>query len=237
MSKVLKGEFRMQNRISYVVRSLILSTLACFIFLGLLGCEDKDTNAVAKAQECLDKARVAADAVACRGLIEGKSSQQAYIVRCSIEFVAGGLITSKIAQAFTEQKNAGSKKEATLISFLSLGETSTADNAAAYCKLSGIPGLIYLANLSVIGTYMTVLASSGDPSAFLSTCISGAGSGSDQGTCNNTAIGTAVISIADSYCTGDNSTSDVCSKVNTAITSANGSPEEVARQFYEQLGH
>jgi hypothetical protein len=223
----------MQNRVSHIARSLMLSTLTCFLFLGLLGCEDKDTNAVAKAQECLDKARVAADAAACRGLIEGKSSQQAYIVRCSIEFVAGGLITSKIAQAFTEQKNAGSNKEATLMSFLSLGDKPTADNAAAYCKLSGIPGLIYLANLSVIGTYMTVLLNEVDrnnPSVFLANCQA------NPDNCNDTAIGTAVISIADSYCTGANSSSDVCGKVNAAIT-ANSSPEEVARQFYQQLGN
>lgn len=222
----------MQNRVSHIARSLMLSTLACFLFLGLFGCEDKDTNAVAKAQECLDKAREAADAVACRGLIEGKSSQQAYIVRCSIEFVAGGLITSKIAQAFTKQKEVGSNKEATLMSVLSLGDTTTADNAAAYCKLSGIPGLIYLANLSLIGTYMNPSNNPNfNPDTFLSDCQSM----TPPPVCNSTAISAAVISIADSYCTDANSSSDVCNKVNTAITEANGSSEEIAKKFFEAL--
>lgn len=231
MSKVLKGEFRMQNRVSHVARSLMLSTLTCFLFLGLLGCEDKDTNAVAKAQECLDKAREAADAAACRGLIEGKSSQQAYIVRCSIEFVAGGLTTQKVIDAFKAEKTGSESKEAKLISLLSLGgtnPTATADNAAAYCKLSGIPGLIYLANLSVIGTYLNPSVNT-DLSTYLNDCANGIGS------CSDAAIGTAVISIADSYCTDANSSSDVCAKINTAITEANGSPEDIAKKFYAEL--
>lgn len=221
----------MQNRISHIARSLTLSSLTCFLFLGLLGCEDKDTNAVAKAQECLDKATDQAAAAACRGHIEGKSSQQAYIVRCAIEFVAGGLTTQKVINAFKAEKTGPESKEAKLISLLSLdgtNATTTADNAAAYCKLSGIPGLIYLANLSVIGTYLNPLVNT-NLSAYLTDCANGIGS------CSDTAIGTAVISIADSYCTDANSSSEVCTKINTAITDANGSPEDIAKKFYAEL--
>lgn len=212
------------------------------ISLGLLvgsifGCEDKETNSVAKAQACLDKARSSSEAGACRGLIEGKSSQQAYIVRCSIEFVAGGLTTSKVADAFKAQKdNATTNKEAALIALLSLEDKSTADNAAAYCKLSGIPGLIYLANLSVIGTYVTY-GSGFDPThpdlaaSLFSSCANG-GSG---GVCDDAVIGAAVISIGESYCSGGNSDSDVCSKVNQALASTDGSPQAVANALYFQL--
>lgn len=195
--------------------------------LSLLACEDKETNAIAKAQECLDKARTSSDADGCRSLVEGKNSQQAYIIRCSIEFVSGGLTTSTIAKAFSDSKESTSNKEAQLMALLSLGDTTKAESAAAFCKLSGIPGLIYLANLSVIGTYMTQVSS--DPASFLTSCATSG--------CNDEAVGTAVISLAETYCTGANENSDVCSKVNTAVTSANGNAEAIAKEFYSQLNN
>lgn len=218
-----------------------LFTISLAILAGsIFGCEDKETNSVAKAQACLDKARSSSEAGACRGLIEGKSSQQAYIVRCSIEFVAGGLTTSKVADAFKAQKdNATTNKEAALIALLSLGDKTTADNAAAYCKLSGIPGLIYLANLSVIGTYMTDAISGFDPNnpSSAASLISGCANGGSGGVCDDAVIGAAVISIGESYCNGGNSDSDVCSKVNQALASTDGSPQAVANALYSQLAH
>ena len=227
------------NRIgSQMLKSLFAVCLVVGLSSTLVGCEDDETNAIAKAQECLDNARGPnADtlAAACRGLISDKSSQQAMILRCSIEFVAGGLTTSKVADALKGgEDQSEADKEANLIGLLALGSTATADAAVTLCNQTGIDGLMYLANLSLIGTYMLAAGgSASDPDTFLTNCYNG-GAG---GVCNDTTIGIAVMTLGDSACDSEDADDEVCDKVNQAIAAGGGNPDAVAQNLYNLLNN
>ncbi|MCB0384243.1 MAG: hypothetical protein KDD43_02525 [Bdellovibrionales bacterium] len=224
----------MRNWLIGFVKVVGTLSLAAGLALGLAGCESDETNAISKAQRCLDDARTAAAAKACRGLVDGKTSQQAMIVRCAIEVVSGGLITSRVSQAFQELENSTNDKEATMMGIMANDDGPTAaETAAAYCNASGISGLQYLANLSVVGTYMVAAVGSwnGDGQALINQCAP------PTNGCNDAAIGTAIISIGQSYCGGQDADEEMCNEINQAIATGGGDPATVAQQLYPLLNN
>lgn len=214
-----------------------------FLVVGLLclvcaSCENEDMDKLAQAQNCLDNVPSSNPSAAssCMSYVNDLDSEQANIIKCSIKFLAGGLSTSKISDAYKQLNNDSvTDKEAFYISMLALSPASLATEAATYCERSGVKGLIYLANLSVVGSMMMdAIGVTGVPDATdvqnaLTTCASA------PGTCNDTAIGSAVIVVAESYCAGSTADSGVCAEVNAAIAAAGTDPAAIAQQIYALL--
>lgn len=220
------------------MKKLLLVSLVCLLCVG---CESEEQDKLAQAQDCLDNVTSSNYSAAnnCMSYVEGMSSKQANIIKCSIKFLAGGLTTQKISNAYKELKDtSNSNKEALYMSVLALDSTSLATEAASYCTATGVAGLMYLANLSVIGTQMLTLIPGFTPGMVptqqdaidaVNNCMSA------PNTCDDTAIGNAVINVAESYCAGSNADSDVCSKINDAIAAAGGIPADIAQQLYTLL--
>ncbi len=227
------------RRGSFSVRGwtkVLFPSLLIVIGLGTSGCENKDVDDLARAQDCLNK--VPNDdhgqAANCRQFVSGKSSQQAMILRCSIEFMAGGLTTPKILNAFEAQDGAEAKKEATLMTVLALDDLAIARAAVSYCNQSGVSGLMYLANLSMIGTS---LKNSGIPlsetpteaeiEAAIEACKTG------DSACQPEDIGQAAIVLSESYCQGKDD-DKICQDINQAVADG-ASADEIGEALLELL--
>lgn len=216
------------------MKKFLVISLMCLICVS---CESDEQDKLAQAQDCLDNVSSSNPSAAssCMSYVNDMDSEQANIIKCSIKFVAGGLTTAKISEAYKQLKdNANQDKEALYISILSLNPASLATDAAAYCKKSGVKGLIYLANLSVVGSQLMAILPGGIPANptaqdaqdALDACKA------SPNTCDDTAIGNAVVAVADSYCGSSNADSDICTKVNDAIAAAGGVPADIAQQLY-----
>lgn len=210
------------NRIFFVS---ILSAVA----LLSLGCETDDDNKLAKAQECLDKvddANIAA-AQSCASIVDGLTSPESYVIRCSVGFIVGGVTSADITGAFDAYNAAPANlKAATLMGALAHGTDGEAATTAAACKASEVPSLDYLATLSQVGTAMIVGGGSSTPATFLTNCAAGS--------CNDTVVGNAIISMYDVYCIGEAATNPACTDIGSAID-AGGAPAAIAQALYDLL--
>lgn len=230
-------------------KRLVLSLVTVAFTVFLVGCEDDESNALAKAQNCLDKITTNyQDASLCMDHIAKYDSQRANILKCSIALMDGGLTTNKVTTAYKNlSANTYSNKEAAFISVLAL-ETGKADIAKPYCERSGLKGLIYIANLSVMATLMAdTLGGIGyDPGSdatdmptqqelddMIANCEPGSSSGVNP--CNHAAIGGAVIGVGNSYCSSANADSKICEQINESISGGGGNPELVAKQLFCKL--
>lgn len=214
----------------------------------LVSCEDKESNALAQAQACMDKISSAnyAAANACMAYVDGYDSQQANILKCSIKMMSGGLTTDKVAEAYKAIAVTGgaASNEATFITVLALSPASAATDAQVFCERSQLKGLIYLANLAVVGSTMAAVLPPGgydptDPTSLptpaevnqiINDCAPPANCGGGHAT-----IGQSVIDISEEYCVGGNADSTICQTVAGAISGAGGDPTLVAKQLFCQL--
>lgn len=216
----------------------VFSALAAF---GLTSCEQSESNKLAQAQKCLDHVDESnpTSANSCLQYVADLDSEQANIIKCSVTFLAGGLTTVKIANAYKQlDGNSAANKEAIFINTLSLSPVSAATNATSYCQKTGIAGLIYLANLSVIGSNImnlfpgfnpSVPPSSSDVQTAIQNCRN------TPGSCNDAQVGSAAISVANAYCSGSNASTSVCQKINDAVNNSNGDPANIAQALYQYL--
>jgi hypothetical protein len=221
---------------------LISSNALKFFLTGLIllmvsGCNESDNNALSLAQACLDQVPSSnpSSATQCMAPIVDLDSQQANILKCSIQFVAGGLTTPKVAAAYLALQNSATNKEALFITTLALTPASYAQSAAAYCNRTGVAGDIYIAQLSVIGSSLATVIPGYDPTtntpptnaqigAALTTCIAGG--------CDNATIGSSVLTVGNSYCKTASADADVCAKITQSIGASDGTPNSVAQQLY-----
>lgn len=211
------------------VSALILSPL----FLS--ACEEKEMDDLARAQDCLDKVEDSnlSQANVCISYVEKYDSQQANIIKCSGKFLAGGLTTSKIIDAYKEYEDAGngSNKDALFIGYLSLNPSSAAKEAVTFCRKTQVDGFIYLADLAVVGSILNDAAGgfSNPPTQTeidnaLSTCQS------TPSSCEPEIVAGAVTSLANSYCSKPSAKDDeVCKDINSAIAQAGGNNDEITK--------
>jgi len=232
---------------------VVALSAAVIATIFLVSCEDKEANALAQAQACMDGISSAnyADANACMAYVEGYDSQQANILKCSIKMMSGGLTTEKVAEAYKAIAVTGgaASNEATFITILALSPASAATDAQVFCDRSGLKGLIYLANLAVVGSTMAAAIPGGfptgsgwDPSVpgsmpdendvndIITNCAPPANCGGAEA-----AIGQSVIDMSEEYCVGDNATTTICQTINDSIAGAGGDPTVVAKQLMCQL--
>lgn len=215
-----------------------LALVAILGLFGLTGCEDEEANQLAQAQACLNKVDDAhyADAENCRKHLKGVNSQQSWIIQCSIDFLVGGLTTTKIVNAFKELEDDanGTNKEAYFIGTMALNDTAVADNAFTSCQKSKVDSMIYIAAMARTGTYLSaavsgILDGSGnvDPAKVdqaLQDCAS-----ATPTSCNPTKIGESVIALQAVYCGTDQADADVCDEINKAIDNSGGNPATVGQ--------
>lgn len=230
-------------RVSLKRTAVAIGVLA--LSLSISGCEDKETDNIAKAQDCLDKIDSSnyQSADSCLSYVSNYDSQQANIIKCSGKLLAAGLTTQRIAKAYTilsDDATYGTHKDAAMIAAFALDPTK-ASQAQPYCIATQLKGFIYVANIVMIGSSMAAATaglgfdptnpssfpSAPDVNAIMTNCTDFSG-----GTCNHSAMGTAAASVAESYCVGSNADSDTCVKINAAVAAAGGDPVLVSKQLF-----
>ena len=212
------------------MRQWILAGLLVFISsVTLVACDKGENDDLAKAQACLDKITEDnyTEADACIESLDKYDSQQANILKCSGKFLAGGLTTSKIMDAYKELENsdaaASDNKEAIFISYLALTPSSKAKEAAVFCRKTEVEGYIYLADLAVLGSILADVGNFSSPPTQAE--IDGA-LASCQATpedCEPAVLAGAVESVAESYCSKPSAKDeDVCKDINAAVAASGG---------------
>lgn len=225
---------------------VLLIVLPLFIF-SLFGCENDEDNALAMAQKCLDdipstatQSEVQAAALNCEPLLASYESPQAYLLKCSMKFLIGGITTKRMTTAFKQLDDTVPNKEAHFMSALAFTSVPLATAAFDTCKKSEVAGLIYLAALSRIGAVLnnaagvTINDENFDPTD--ADVLAGLTECADNNTCDDVAVGQSAIILGESYCaSGTNADSSVCTDINNAITQGGGDPAAVAQQLYDLL--
>lgn len=138
-------------------QGLVLASMA-FVASALSGCEKEEDRKIYEAQACLDAARNAGDADVCVAKIQGNESSEAYLIRCSANFVAQEFTGPRIANAFQKLKDNESTATdpmATMFAFLVFSKTApghSADDAVTNCKKSGLLSMRRMAEAAKTAT-------------------------------------------------------------------------------------
>lgn len=222
--------------LAFTVILLLLSTLS--------GCETKEENDIAQAQQCLDKLSDSApytSAQACLNYISGIYSPPAYVIRCSVDFISGGITPTSLITAFQNMKSASSSQQTAIlmgaltqytpgaaISNANISLTQ-AQTTFADCQASDTPSLIFIAGVSVTGTALAAGAGSATSTTFITTCQT------TPSSCNPAVIGSAAQSLASTYCTGSNASSTVCTSINNAIAAGGSDPTAIGTALIASL--
>ena len=216
---------------------LVLLSISLLTFSG---CEDKDDAEIYKAQFCLDRAAPgSADVAACVANIQNQTSKQAYVLKCSADFLTAGIDEVKIVNAIENMDgdDNGSNPSTVLMDNLSFQtQTPIASNntlaaqAVTNCSLSGSDTLKALAEMASVSTFMYVATGGGQTiEQFLQGCTGGS-------TCidsivtngDDAAMAATVLSMQDTLC-GENgmfkSEGDTCLDIQNATDSATKNPD------------
>jgi hypothetical protein len=200
---------------------------------ALSGCESNEDNAMNLAQNCFNKATTSAEADICLNYIAQFNSPKASLLKCGISFFKGGLTTNKIITAFDDYDEApANQKEALLIERLALASNAPADAAYAYCNKAESPGMLYVAGLVRMGTYMkTAAGGTGDPDDLVDACIAA------PSTCATAEMGQMLIDVGDLYCQGSSASQDVCTTLNSSIAAHPGDPQGMIAAFLASINY
>jgi hypothetical protein len=215
-------------RISAFSFAIIASSMS----LLLSGCETGDDRTLAAGQACLDSA-TQSTAAQCATIVQGLTSQESYLIRCSANFVSQGFTGSRVANAVANiNTHTGTDATTGLIAYLIFAKlTPTVDEAITNCTASGSKSLLRLATAAKLATTLAIAAGSlatfDPPGASADTQM--------QTVVNNliasgppaqqaTDIGNAAVLANSAYC-ADGSTyqgTQVCTDLQTAISSNSG---------------
>ena len=220
---------------------IIALLFSIFTLPFLLSCEDKDDNKLAGAQECLDKLKDSdsnAMAQACENKVNGLTSAESYVIRCSTRFFIGGVKSSNIAAAYNSYNTAAAANKAAVLMY-TLSQTDQTAAQATYnaCKLANVPSLDYIATASLTGTIIKHggAGTTGNIATDLAKCDAG-GLG---GVCDDAAIGTALVAMSSNYCVGEKTSEQVCTEIRSAIDAAGGTsnPALIAISLYNLIAN
>lgn len=213
---------------------MALALLTSIIVLP--GCEDDETLALAKAQKCLDSQPATITnfnaTEACASTVLKYNSQQANIIKCGAFLMAGGLDTTRIANA-AKTLDDGTNQEAIYIAALTLNQDGTrrAQLAYTYCNATGVGAYQYFGSLANMATALANVgvAFPADPTTIDQTTINNA---IDQ--CNNSGnescvetIANSATTVADAYCSNASADDEVCTEINNAIAGAGGDTSKI----------
>ncbi len=137
---------------------LLLFFALLMTFVGTVGCESKDDQNLAQAQQCLDKASPST-VDGCTSLIASDVSPKAYMIRCAADFIRNGFVGSRIAEAFQKIKDNGSGQNidamGTALSFMAFPSMDLVNQAQSNCEKSSVPSMLRLVTMSSMATLLT----------------------------------------------------------------------------------
>lgn len=212
-----------------------------FLFLIILAavltnCSEKEADKIGDAQACIDKASKTT-VNDCLSKIDGLTSQQAYLLKCSAGFIEQGFDDpNKFITAIKQLSANNSGGGSTMLGMMGVLAFDDKDKAAATlanCQKSKAKGFIMFASMANIAT--TIGSVSGnlsnlitsiqtDPSTAQATMLNLVNTlNSDPNAV--TSIGATAIVAYDSNCSGTNSTSQMCTTFTNAINSS-GNPSD-----------
>lgn len=137
------------------MRNIIIASAAALAFL-LTACEDKKDDQVNLAQQCLNTA-TPATVDACVAKVSGLTSPQAYMIRCSADFMRANITTESIIDAWEEldkNPNPSTNATVTLFKFFKFGNPTAAADAVNNCRATGS---INIHNLSLAAKVATLV--------------------------------------------------------------------------------
>ena len=231
-------------------RSLALLSLTTLVS----GCETSEDRAYANAQSCLDQAKDVNSANVCSAMVDGLTSQQAYLVRCSANFIAQGLTGARLASAFQSLQNQtpGTNSTSTMLAFMVFDNSRTGNDVTTTinnCQQSGVQSLFRLATgvqwattiagLAAVSGVIPSNLNPSDPSfdpTQLTTVLNNLKTGGATDP-QKQAIGSSALTANAAFCAaGSNFQSqDICTKLSSAIQAGNNDPTAIGAQLLTLL--
>jgi hypothetical protein len=201
----------------------------------LTNCGAKEADKIGDAQACIDKS-TKTTVNTCLSKIEGLTSQQAYLLKCSAGFIEQGFDDPNKFITAIKQLSASNGGGSTMLGMMGVLAFDDKDKAAATlsnCQKSKAKGFIMFASMANIAT--TIGSVSGNL-ANLITSIQADPASAQQTMLNlvntlNTdptavpAIGATAIVAYEANCAGTNSNTQMCSTFTNAINSS-GNPTD-----------
>lgn len=189
-------------------------------FLTQANCAKTDADAIFKAQICIDKA-TSTTVDACLSGISGVTSQQAYLLKCSADFIRANITESTLVSALENLNNNNNTTNpaATAMSNLKFGSNTLAAQAVSDCTLTGSSSLMTLASIASVSTAAFVaLQRLGLSPTSTPEQIAAALAALNPASLTPTelqAVGTSVISLATAACgtTGTLNNTEVCNSI------------------------
>ncbi len=231
---------------------------------SLSACEKNESDDINKAQNCLDKVHEANpdEALACLEFVKGYDSQQANILKCSIYITSGGLMETKITKGYNILKDSTqTNKAASFMAVLALdypdldtGYTK-AVQASEFCTASGVPGLRYLSDIVVAGSFMAktlshfavgavTLTPTSSPTvvnnalnSLISKCAPSGGAPDAACATDLPQLAATVTSLAGSYCSTSGADPNVCNQIDAALATSGGNSAAAGQAMLCCMGH
>ena len=219
------------------IKALYYSFIPVLALL-ISACESDQIDKLTEAQDCINTA-TPGSVGSCRSLLDGMNSEQSFILRCSIDFIAEGFTTKTMATAFQNiNSKSGVNQTSVFMGFLVFSSTTSANRTFDDCNASKEPSYVTLASFVKVSTLAASTAG----------LLTGGALDRNAPIDLNTAIGT-LISTPSSYSTvGDavqtaytsncsspaNQSSSVCVKI-VASMSGGGTSADIGLRFLNAL--
>lgn len=205
------------------LRILLMALIAIPV---LTGCETEEDRVMADAQSCLNHANPG-NVDACVAKVNGYTSQQSFLIRCTADYIAQGITAATLVTAFQNIKQSMSStpnvpSTTYAMSYLLFNDTilnHTTDQTLSDCGKAGATALQNLAKLSKLAYAFSNVtpADIQNPAALAADIRNYAGP--------TNVIGDIAIDLKESYCDNGNfNGTDICNKVNSAYNAAAGDP-------------
>ena len=237
------------------IRTSMILALSAFV-LGACSMESDDDRKIAAGIKCVDEAKSSSDADVCLAKVEGLTSAQSYLIRCSANMVAQGFTGSRLASAFQQLKDNNGNKTTAMMAYLVFSPSITNHTSSitlSNCTASGVASVTFLATMIRTASIAANLGTE-FPALGLGSC--GAACDPTSGSFNsaalqtqlnnlyaqnnaeaNATIGTLAVTAQSTYCaTGSTmANQDVCTKLNSAITNGAGNTASIGYSLLNLL--
>lgn len=213
------------------MKKQLFALLLVSVSFGLTACEEKEDDQIFSAQQCLDKA-TPATVDTCVNMVAGISSNKAYTIRCSADFIRENITNDKIIDAIENLDNNQSASDPTtiLLDNFKFSNITLADAAVNNCTATGAKTLQVLALAAKTATIISSLTGGQSIETWIQTIDPNTLQQQDLENIGNTVIAMQPLACGKG---GQFEGNEVCTNLNAAI--ANGNIDEVAKEFLNQM--
>lgn len=187
----------------------------------LSACKE-ESSSLFESQVCLDKIDVSLTASldssvdSCLSKISGKSSDQAYTLRCAGDFIKQGIAELALVEAIQDLDKSDQAKDPTITALdaLEFDTIANASEAVSNCSQSGSTALTALAGLSSMATIIKTAANT-NLDDFIENY-----NPTDMSSDEKVALANTIISSQESLCEKDSGLmegNDVCENIDAAV--------------------